>query len=80
MKDLSKNLRDSLQFHGWKMYEGDNPMYVGSWIRGDVVITIHPARRMNGMFHIAFLTPDSNNTRFVTQAVLLDIIEKQVKE
>ena len=79
-KDLSKSIRDSLAFHGWKMYEGDNPMYVGSWVRGDVVITIHAGRTIKNMFHVAFLTPEANNTRFVTQAVLLDIIEKQVKE
>ena len=80
VKDLSKSLRDSLAFHGWKQYEGDNFMYVGAWVRGDVAMTIHGGRTIKNMFHVAFLTPDSNNTRFVTQAVLLDIIEKQVKE
>ena len=80
MKPLSKSLRDSLQFHGWNAYVGENPMYVGSWIRGDVVMTIHQGKTIKNMFHVAFLTPDANNTRFVTQAVLLDIIEKQVKE
>jgi hypothetical protein len=75
MKPLNKSIKDSLEFHGWKQYEGTNPMYVGSWIRGDVVITIHPGKTIKNMFHVAFLTPDSNNTRFITQAVLLDIIE-----
>jgi hypothetical protein len=79
-KDLSKSVRDSLAFHGWKLYEGDNFMYVGAWVRGDVAMTIHNGRTIKNMFHVGFLTPDSNNTRFVTQAVLLDIIEKQVKE
>jgi hypothetical protein len=79
-KDLSKSLRDSLQFHGWNQYQGSNPMYVGAWVRGDVVMTIHQGRTIRNMFHVAFLTPESNNTRFVTQAVLLDIIEKHEKE
>lgn len=80
MKQLNKSIRDSLEFHGWKAYEGSNPMYVGSWVRGDVVMTVHQGKTIKNMFHVAFLTPDANNTRFVTQAVLLDIIEKQVKE
>lgn len=80
MKQLNKSIRDSLEFHGWKAYDGSNPLYVGSYIRGDVVITIHAGRTVKNMFHVAFLTPELNNTRFVTQAVLLDIIEKQVKE
>lgn len=80
MKQLNKSIRDSLEFHGWKQYVGSNPMYVGSWVRGDVVMTVHQGKTIKNMFHVAFLTPDANNTRFVTQAVLLDIIEKQVKE
>jgi hypothetical protein len=80
MKVLSKSIRDSLQFHGWNEYVGGNPMYVGSWVRGDVVMTVHQGRTIRNMFHVGFLTPDSDNVRFVTQAVLLDIIEKQVKE
>jgi hypothetical protein len=79
-KDLSKSVRDSLLFHGWKQYEGDNFMYEGAWVRGDVAISIFNGQTIKNMFHVAFLTPESNNTRFVTQAVLLDIIEKQVKE
>lgn len=79
-KKLSKSVLDSLQFHGWKEYDGDNFMYVGAWVRGNVAMTIHNGRTIKGMFHVGFLTPDSNNSRFVTQAVLLDIIEKQIKE
>jgi len=75
MKPLNKSIKDSLEFHGWKEYEGDNPMYIGAWIRNDVVMTIHPGRTIKNMFHVAFLTPEANNTRFITQAVLLDIIE-----
>jgi hypothetical protein len=79
-KDLNKVVRDSLLFHGWKQYVGDNFMYEGAWVRGDVAMTIHQGRTIKSMFHVGFLTPESDNTRFVTQAVLLDIIEKQVKE
>jgi len=80
MKQLNKSIRDSLEFHGWKVYDGSNPLYVGSYMRGDVAIAIHAGRTVGNMFHVGFLTPESSNTRFVTQAVLLDIIETQVKE
>ncbi len=74
-KQLSKSVRDSLEFYAWKEYQGSNPMYVGSFVKDEVVLTIVPATRMRGMFHVALLTPTLSNNRFVEQTVLLDIIQ-----
>ena len=74
-KPLSKSIRDSLEFYGWKLYEGSNPMYVGAYIKDEIVLTIVPATRMAHMFHVALLTPTLSNNRFVHQTVLLDIIQ-----
>lgn len=74
-KPLSKSIRDSLEFYGWKEYAGSNPMYVGAYVKDETVLTVVPATRMNGMFHVALLTPFLSNNRFVQQTVLLDIIQ-----
>lgn len=74
-KPLNKVIRDSLEFYGWKLYEGGNPLYVGSYVKDGLALTIVQGRTIKNFYHVAFFTPTSSNNRFVSQTVLLDIIQ-----
>jgi hypothetical protein len=74
-KKLPNIVLDKLRFVGWKEYAGDNPMYYGFWVKDGTAIRIVPARRMNRMFHVSYVTVKVDENRFVHEPDLMNIIE-----
>lgn len=76
MNKLPKAISDKLQVYGWKEYAGDNPMYTGFWAKKDRAIKIVPARKMTRMYHVALMTGEADENRFVH----IDELEKLIQE
>jgi len=74
-KKLPSFIIDKLRIVGWKEYAGDNPMYDGYWVNDGVAIRIVPARRMNRMFHLNYITVKKDENRFIHEPELMNIIE-----
>lgn len=76
MNKLPKAFEDKLHVFGWKEYNGDNPMYVGYWAKKDRAMKIVPARKMTRMFHVALITGEADDNRFVH----IDELERMIEE
>lgn len=74
-KKLPTLITDKLRFVGWKEYAGDNPMYYGYWVKDGVAVRIIPARRMNRMFHLNYITSKKDENRFLHEPELMNVIE-----
>jgi hypothetical protein len=74
-KKLPTLITDKLRFVGWKEYAGDNPMYYGYWVKDGVAVRIIPARRMNRMFHLNYMTSKKDENRFLHEPELMNVIE-----
>jgi hypothetical protein len=74
-KKLPTLITDKLRFVGWKEYAGDNPMYYGFWVKDGTAIRIVPARRMNRMFHLNYITVKKDENRFLHEPELIRVIE-----
>lgn len=74
-KKLPTLITDKLRFVGWNEYAGDNPMYHGYWVKDGVAIRIVPARRMNRMFHLNYITVKNDENRFLHEPQLIEVIE-----
>lgn len=74
-KKVPRLILDKLRFVGWKEYAGDNPMYYGYWVKDGVAVRIIPARRMNRMFHLNYITSKKDENRFLHEPELMNVIE-----
>lgn len=74
-KKLPTFILDKLRIVGWNLYTGDNPMYYGYWVKDGVAIRIIPARRMNRMFHLNYITVKKDENRFLHEPQLMEVIE-----
>lgn len=74
-KKIPNFILDKLRIVGWNEYAGDNVMYVGYWVKDGVAIRIVPARRMNRMFHLNYITVNKDENRFLHEPELMTIIE-----
>lgn len=74
-KKLPTLITDKLRFVGWKEYAGDNPMYHGYWVKDGTAIRVVPARRMNRMFHLNYITVKKDENRFLHEPELIKVIE-----
>jgi hypothetical protein len=71
---LSTNVLDKLRFVGWKEYVGDEPSLLDFWVKDGRGIKIVPARRINGMFLVSLVSPNVNESRFVSLTDLMGLI------
>lgn len=74
-KKVSNLILDKLRFVGWNLYTGDDAMYAGYWVKDGIAIRIVPARRMNKMHHLHYLTIKTDENKFLEEDQLIRVIE-----